>query len=174
MKSDTSKEKDRATPGGPPIDEWEKIWKEHWSHTETSGYELPKRGAEGEEAVFLTEVRTREKEIARLDRIQSEFIRGFKGLGDLGPAVTVFGSARFREDHRYYNLARDVGAELARAGFATLTGGGPGIMEAGERLARTVFPVREHHTRPARSHTSEDACCCRMARRRHWPRSPNG
>jgi len=135
MKSDTSKEKDRATPGGPPIDEWEKIWKEHWSHTETSGYELPKRGAEGEEAAFLTEVRTREKEIARLDRIQSEFIRGFKGLGELGPAVTVFGSARFREDHRYYNLARDVGAELARAGFATLTGGGPGIMEAANRGA---------------------------------------
>jgi uncharacterized protein (TIGR00730 family) len=49
--------------------------------------------------------------------------------------VTVFGSARFKEDHRYYRLARAVGGELARAGFATLTGGGPGIMEAANRGA---------------------------------------
>jgi uncharacterized protein (TIGR00730 family) len=47
----------------------------------------------------------------------------------------VFGSARFKEDHRYYKLARAVGAELAKAGFATLTGGGPGIMEAANRGA---------------------------------------
>src|SRR5512137_190503 len=51
------------------------------------------------------------------------------------PAVTVFGSARFKEDHRYYQLARAVGAALARAGFAVLTGGGPGIMEAANRGA---------------------------------------
>jgi uncharacterized protein (TIGR00730 family) len=67
--------------------------------------------------------------------MQDEFVRGFKGLYNLGPAVTVFGSARFKENHRYYKLAREVGAELARAGFATLTGGGPGIMEAANRGA---------------------------------------
>jgi len=116
-------------------DDWEQHWKEYWSHVESSGYELPKKGAAGEEASFLTEVRSREKEIARLDRIQNEFIKGFKGLSQLGPAVTVFGSARFKEDHRYYQLARAVGGELARAGFATLTGGGPGIMEAANRGA---------------------------------------
>jgi hypothetical protein len=79
--------------------------------------------------------RTLEREVERLKRIQAEFVRGFKALHALGPAVTVFGSARFKEDHPYYRLAREVGAELARAGFATLTGGGPGIMEAANRGA---------------------------------------
>ena len=51
----------------------------------------------GEEAAFLTEVRSPEKESVRLRRIQHEFVRGFQGLYDLGPAVTVFGSARFKE-----------------------------------------------------------------------------
>jgi hypothetical protein len=63
--------------------------------------------------------RTPERERERLKRIQAEFVRGFKGLHTLGPAVTVFGSAHFKEDHPYYRLARAVGAELARAGFAT-------------------------------------------------------
>jgi len=87
------------------------------------------------EREFLTHTRTPEKERARLKRIEAEFVRGFKGLYRLGPAVTVFGSARFKENHRYYKLAQAVGAELARAGFATLTGGGPGIMEAANRGA---------------------------------------
>jgi hypothetical protein len=52
--------------------------------------------------------------------------------------VTVFGSARFKEDHRYYGLAREVGRELARAGFTVMTGGGPGIMEAANRGAREM------------------------------------
>jgi uncharacterized protein (TIGR00730 family) len=89
----------------------------------------------GAERDFLTHTRTPEKERARLKRIEAEFVRGFKGLHKLGPAVTVFGSARFKENHRYYKLAQAVGAELARAGFATLTGGGPGIMEAANRGA---------------------------------------
>lgn len=97
-------------------------------------YELP-ADTSGGERDFLTHARTPEKEIARLKRIQAEFVRGFKGLYQLGPAVTVFGSARFKENHRYYRLARAVGGELARAGFATLTGGGPGIMEAANRGA---------------------------------------
>jgi uncharacterized protein (TIGR00730 family) len=117
------------------LDDWERSWHAHWNKAGTIGYELPKSGGPGAEAAFLTETRTPEKEKQRLDRIQNEFIRGFKVLYDLGPAVTVFGSARFKESHPYYKLARAVGKELARAGFATITGGGPGIMEAANRGA---------------------------------------
>ena len=63
-------------------------------------------------------------------------MRGFRALHFVGPCVTVFGSARFREDDRYYGLAREVGRELARAGFTVMTGGGPGIMEAANRGAQ--------------------------------------
>lgn len=69
-------------------------------------------------------------------KIFVEFIRGFRQLHFIGPCVTVFGSARFNEDHQYYNLARETGAALARAGYAVMTGGGPGIMEAANRGAR--------------------------------------
>jgi uncharacterized protein (TIGR00730 family) len=69
-------------------------------------------------------------------RIFSEFMRGFRKLHFLGPCVTVFGSARFEEGSRYYELAREVGAELAHAGFTVMTGGGPGIMEAANRGAQ--------------------------------------
>jgi uncharacterized protein (TIGR00730 family) len=67
-----------------------------------------------------------------------EFVRGFRTLHFVGPCVTVFGSARFSEDHPYYQLAREVGQELARAGFTVMTGGGPGIMEAANRGAKEV------------------------------------
>lgn len=79
--------------------------------------------------------RTPEREMERLRRITTEFEGAFKALAGLGPAVTVFGSARFSEDHKYYQLAREVGRELASRGFVTLTGGGPGIMEAANRGA---------------------------------------
>ncbi|HKZ08845.1 MAG TPA: TIGR00730 family Rossman fold protein [Methylomirabilota bacterium] len=69
-------------------------------------------------------------------RIFFEFIRGFRALHFVGPCVTVFGSARFTEEHRYYALGRDVGGRLARAGFTVMTGGGPGTMEAANRGAR--------------------------------------
>jgi len=69
-------------------------------------------------------------------RIFLEFIRGFRALHFVGPCVTVFGSARFTEGHRYYTLGREVGGRLARAGFTVMTGGGPGIMEAANRGAR--------------------------------------
>jgi len=65
-----------------------------------------------------------------------EFVRGFRKLHFIGPCVTVFGSARFKEDSPYYEMARQVGRELARAEFAVMTGGGPGIMEAANRGAR--------------------------------------
>jgi len=72
----------------------------------------------------------------RAFRIFQEFVGGCRALYDLGPAVTVFGSARFAEGHRYYELARAVGRRFAEAGYAVVTGGGPGIMEGANRGAR--------------------------------------
>lgn len=115
----------------PTLGEWERSWQKHWSKVGLPGYELP-AGAEQE---FLGHARTPQKERARLKRINQEFERAFKTFYQVGPAVTVFGSARFKETHPYYKLARAVGSELAKAGFATLTGGGPGIMEAANRGA---------------------------------------
>ena len=71
-------------------------------------------------------------------RIFREFLRGFRRLRRIGPCVTVFGSARFEEDHRYYKLAREMGQRIAQAGYTVMTGGGPGIMEAANRGARDV------------------------------------
>jgi uncharacterized protein (TIGR00730 family) len=119
----------------PARDVWERSWREHWRSASLSSYELPGGTLGGHDRELLNQSRSPAKEIARLKRINDEFGRAFKALYPLGPAVTVFGSARFKEDHPYYKLARQVGAELARAGFATLTGGGPGIMEAANRGA---------------------------------------
>ena len=69
-------------------------------------------------------------------RMFQEFMAGCRGLHDLGLAVTVFGSARFDEKHRYYEMARELGRELARRRYAVVTGGGPGIMEAANRGAK--------------------------------------
>jgi uncharacterized protein (TIGR00730 family) len=91
-----------------------------------------------EEGQFLAGPQSRLAELARLLRIGAEFLRGFRGLHFVGPCVTVFGSARFREDHPYYEVGREVGARLARAGFTVMTGGGPGIMEAANRGAKDV------------------------------------
>ncbi len=86
----------------------------------------------------LTGPRPRLEELARLLRICVEFLRGFRHLHFVGPCVTVFGSARFDEQNHWYKLGRSVGAELGRAGFSVMTGGGPGIMEAANRGARDV------------------------------------
>ena len=88
------------------------------------------------ERKFLAGPRSRWRELWRAVRIFGEFIKGFRALHFLPPCVTVFGSARFREDNRWYQLARDVSAALAREGFTIMTGGGPGIMEAANRGAR--------------------------------------
>jgi uncharacterized protein (TIGR00730 family) len=71
----------------------------------------------------------------RVMRIQSEFVEGFGSLAELGPAISVFGSARTTTDDPMYSLAEDLGAALAAAGFAVITGGGPGIMEAANKGA---------------------------------------
>ena len=69
-------------------------------------------------------------------RIFIEFIRGYRKFHWIGPAVTVFGSARFDEDNRYYKMARELGRLLAQSGTTVITGGGPGIMEAANRGAK--------------------------------------
>ncbi|HEY0515610.1 MAG TPA: TIGR00730 family Rossman fold protein [Solirubrobacteraceae bacterium] len=74
----------------------------------------------------------------RLKVIEAEFARGFQALAEVGRAVTVFGSARTPPEHPHYALARAAGAALGRAGFAVITGGGPGLMEAANRGARDV------------------------------------
>jgi uncharacterized protein (TIGR00730 family) len=66
-------------------------------------------------------------------RILSEFVEGFDALAAIGPAVTVFGSARVSEDDPTYTLARVIGRQLAEAGYAVITGGGPGVMAAANR-----------------------------------------
>ena len=71
----------------------------------------------------------------RVLRIQSEFVEGFGALAEIPPAVTVWGSARTPRDHPEYALGRDLGAALAGAGYAVITGGGPGLMEAVNRGA---------------------------------------
>lgn len=63
-------------------------------------------------------------------------MRGMMALHRIGPAITVFGSARFNDGHRFYQLAQDMGAALAREGFTVMTGGGPGVMEAANRGAK--------------------------------------
>lgn len=88
------------------------------------------------ESRFLAGRQGRFAEILRLLRIGWEYLRGFWALHDIGPSITVFGSARFPVDHPYYDLARRIGATLAREGFTVMTGGGPGIMEAANRGAR--------------------------------------
>jgi uncharacterized protein (TIGR00730 family) len=91
---------------------------------------------EGAEKLFLSGRRHREADLESAVTFFLEFLRGFESFDFDAPCVTVFGSARFREDHPYYQLARDLGSELARAGYGVMTGGGPGIMEAANRGAR--------------------------------------
>ena len=72
----------------------------------------------------------------RVFRIMSEFVEGFESLKDLGPAITIFGSARTKKDEESYKATLKVAEMLARRGFAVISGGGPGIMEAANRGAR--------------------------------------
>ena len=86
---------------------------------------------------LLSARRDRGADLESAVRIFLEFLRGFDFFGDIDrPCVTVFGSARFKSGHRYYEMARQLGSELAKAGFGVMTGGGPGIMEAANRGAK--------------------------------------
>jgi uncharacterized protein (TIGR00730 family) len=97
-----------------------------------------KGSGDADERLFLEGPRSRLAEFARAMRVLRELVRGFRALHFVGPCVTVFGSARFPESHRYYGMARELGQRLGRAGFTVMTGGGPGIMEAANRGARDV------------------------------------
>ena len=75
------------------------------------------------------------QDLWRIFRVMAEFTEGFEELGSVGPAVSIFGSARSRPDDRYYKLAEQTASEIANAGFAIITGGGGGIMEAANKGA---------------------------------------
>ncbi|MEO5642292.1 MAG: TIGR00730 family Rossman fold protein [Bacteroidia bacterium] len=107
----------------------------------TQGIDPKQSEAEAEETIreeraFLEGPRSRTKDFFFIIRVLIEMIRGFRKLHFVGPCVTVFGSARFKEGHKYYELAREVGKGISKIGFTVMTGGGPGIMEAANRGAR--------------------------------------
>jgi uncharacterized protein (TIGR00730 family) len=91
-----------------------------------------------EEKKFLDGPRSRWAELKYAFSVFHQLIVGLRKLHFIGPCVTVFGSARFKEDHAYYKLTREVSAKIANLGFAIMTGGGPGIMEAANRGAKDV------------------------------------
>ena len=89
-----------------------------------------------EDRALLSGPNRRLRDLQLLYSVAKDFFAGFRSLHFVGPCITVFGSARFAEDHPYYQLARDMGAAIAKMGFTVLTGGGPGIMEAANRGAK--------------------------------------
>lgn len=97
---------------------------------------LKRLAAAQSEARFLAGSHSWLHEAVRLLKIGREFFRGVIGLHGIGPAVTVFGSARFPEGNVFYEKARAVGAALAREGYTVINGGGPGVMEASSRGAK--------------------------------------
>ena len=107
------------------------------------------------EIQFLEGPQSRWKDFKYAVSVFFEFIKGFRALHFVGPCVTVFGSARFKEDHPFYKDARKLSGEIAKLGFTIMTGGGPGIMEAANRGAKDVggksvgcniiLPQEQHH-----------------------------
>ena len=89
----------------------------------------------GKEHFYLEGPKSRWSELGLAWKVFREFIKGFRTLHFVGPCITVFGSARFTEEHPYYLAAREFGKRIAALGFTTMTGGGPGIMEAANRGA---------------------------------------
>jgi uncharacterized protein (TIGR00730 family) len=68
-------------------------------------------------------------------KVMAEFVNGFEKMAKIGPCVSIFGSARTKPDHKYYKMAEEIAAKLVRHGYGVITGGGPGIMEAGNKGA---------------------------------------
>src|SRR6516225_417196 len=88
--------------------------------------------------IFLEGPNSRIAEFCTVLRVMRDFLHGYRALHFVGPCVTVFGSARVKPDDPHYELAREMGAAIARLGFTVMTGGGPGIMEAANRGAKEV------------------------------------
>ena len=99
-----------------------------WGKTVTPG--------DQESQLFLQGPQRRLSELWQSFRMFFEYLHGFRRLHFVGPCVTDFGSARFPETSPHYQLAREVGGAIARAGFTVMTGGGPGIMEGANRGAK--------------------------------------
>jgi uncharacterized protein (TIGR00730 family) len=107
-----------------------------------------------EEKYFLEGPHSRKWEFFFILKVLYEFIQGFRRVHFVGPCITVFGSARFKEDHPAYQQAQAMGFSLSRLGFTVMTGGGPGIMEAANRGAKEanglsigcniVLPMEQH------------------------------
>jgi len=91
-----------------------------------------------EDRMLLSGPNPRSRDFRLLMGVVNDFLSGFRTLHFVGPCVTVFGSARYSEDHPYYIKAREIGAAISRMGFTVLTGGGPGIMEAANRGAKDM------------------------------------
>lgn len=106
------------------------------------------------EMQYLEGPKQRHRELGFAIKVFFQFIKGFRALHFIGPCITVFGSARFKEGHEHYEKARAVGRAVAEMGFTTMTGGGPGIMEAANRGAfeaggmsvgcNIVLPFEQH------------------------------
>lgn len=104
---------------------------------------------------FLEGPQSRWEEFKYTVSVLFEFIKGFRALHFVGPCVTIFGSARFKEDHPVYIQTRALASQIALLGFTIMTGGGPGIMEAANRGAKDVggksvgcnivLPHEQHH-----------------------------
>jgi len=87
------------------------------------------------ESQYLEGPKSRGSEFLFTLKMASQFIKGFRKLHFVGPCVTVFGSARFKPGHRYYEMAEEVGRAIVKTGFTVMTGGGPGVMEAANKGA---------------------------------------
>jgi len=83
----------------------------------------------------MSEIKVPTEETWRIFRIMAEFVEGFEELATVGPAVSIFGSSRITAEDKYYKLAQETACEIAKAGFAVITGGGGGIMEAANKGA---------------------------------------
>jgi uncharacterized protein (TIGR00730 family) len=88
-----------------------------------------------DESVFLEGPKNRGYELIFSIKVWLQFLKAFRTLHFVGPCITIFGSARFEEGHVFYQKAREFGKRIAEMGFTTMTGGGPGIMEAANRGA---------------------------------------
>lgn len=117
----------KAAPGGPDRSRRGRIVERKQRHGQTEDRKLLEEPAG---------VSFRDQDPWRVLRIMSEFVDGFDALADIPPGISVFGSARIGESDPMYRAAREVGAGLAQAGFAVITGGGPGAMEAANRGCR--------------------------------------